>query len=440
MVRKLSYFIAAALAVAPFVHADQPAPADMQKKIEQLEDKVRQLESRPAGIPYTARDVDNAIESVMKDADRRSQLLAEAGGFYGGWMDDKFVIRSADGNWSMSPGIQFQYRYVTNINTDVDNGSDNTDSGFETRRLKFSLEGSAITKNLTYTFVWATDRKSGNLVNEEAFAKYKFADAWAIKGGQLKQNTYQESTVSSKRQLAVDRSMADEFLFGGDIFSQAVELNYETECVQALIGYSDGFQSKNTNFQDPSDPTGNLTTPNSSNFGVYARLQYKVFGDWKSYQDFTSMGNKKDLLVFAAAMDWTQQGDSNIIRHVFDVQYETGPIGLFGAFVGRYNDKGSSDDIWDWAALIQAGYMLNKQWELFARYDLLEVDGRPDDSESTFHEITLGVNYFIYKHTKVTVDFLWLPSGAPSNIDSIGILANDGEAEYVFRAQFQLLL
>lgn len=440
MVRKLPCFIAAALAVAPFVHADQPAPADMQKKIEQLEEKVRQLESRPAGVPYTARDVDNAIDSVMKDADRRSQLLAEAGGFNGGWVDDKFTIRSADGNYSMSPGIQFQFRHVTNVNTDVDNGDDNTDNGFEIRRLKFSLSGNAITKNLTYNFVWATDRKSGDLVSEEAWVLYKFADTWALRAGQVKQNTYQESTVSSKHQLAVDRSMSDEFLFGGDIFSQAVELNYMSESIQALIAYSDGFQSRNTNFQDTSVPTGNLATPNSSNFAFYSRVQYKVFGDWKSYGDFTAMGNKKDLLVFAAGADWTENGDSNIIRHALEAQYETGPIGVFGAFIGRYNDHGSSEDTWDWAVLVQGSYLLNKQWELFARYDMLEVDGRPDESESTFHEITLGVNYYIYKHTKVTLDFLWLPSGAPSNMDSIGILANDGEAEYVVRAQFQLLL
>jgi hypothetical protein len=51
------------------------------------------------------------------------------------------------------------------------------------------------------------------------------------------------------------------------------------------------------------------------------------------------------------------------------------------------------------------------------------------------------MNYYFDGHNaKATFDATYLPNGVPQNIDGIGLLANDGEAEFVFRGQFQLLL
>ena len=36
---------------------------------------------------------------------------------------------------------------------------------------------------------------------------------------------------------------------------------------------------------------------------VFGRVQYKVFGDWKDYQDFTAMGTAKNLLVIGGGLD-----------------------------------------------------------------------------------------------------------------------------------------
>ena len=60
-------------------------------------------------------------------------------------------------------------------------------------------------------------------------------------------------------------------------------------------------------------------------------------------------------------------------------------------------------------------------------------------------EITAGVNYYIEKHAaKLTADLTYLPNGTPltgSTADNIGHLPNENdEAEWLFRAQFQLLL
>jgi hypothetical protein len=436
--RNLSALFAAALVGlgATVAWAQPPSQADLQKQIDDLQQQVKELQAQRAATPaFSAKDVDAAVDSVLRDADRRSQLLAESGGFYGGYMDDKFQIRSADGNFSISPSVWFQFRSVTNVNTDTKHGGedDNIDNGFEMRRLKLGFDGNAWSKRFYYNFVWATDRKTGNLVNEEAYIRYQFADNWAVKAGQYKELVNQESSVSSRRKLAADVSMANQFIWGGDTYIQGVELNYDdNNAIQASLGFIDGFTSFNTNFQDP--PT------NPFDFGVTARVQYKVFGDWKSYADFTANGNKKDLLVVGAGGEWSQNGDTNIYRYSADAQWEVGPFGIFGAFIGRYTDPGAGPTSWDWAGIAQVGYMLNDQWELFGRYDYISVDNATT-SEDTFHEIMVGVNYYIHKHNlKVTVDAAWLPNGAPANLDAIGVLANDGNDEFVFRAQLQFFL
>jgi hypothetical protein len=426
------------LGTAANAWADQNSSADLQKQIQELQAQVSELQAQRAIAPaYSASDVNSVVDSVLKDAERRSQLLADGGGgFLGGWENGKFTIRSADGNYSLSPGIWLQFRSVTNVNDrSGGEGGNNLDNGFELRRLKLSFEGNAITKDLTYGIVWATDRKNGNLVNEEAWARYAFADNWAVKVGQYKELIYQETATSSKRKLAVDVSLAGQILFGGDTYSQGIELDYgdHDEALRALVGISDGYGSVNTNFQDP--------PANPFDFGVYGRVEYKLLGDWKSYTDATALGNKHDLLVIGAGGDWSQNGDQSIYRPAIDLQWETGPFGVFAGLIGRYTDSNSGSSTFDWGAVAQLGYLINSRWEIFGRYDLLKLDNVAAGKEDTFHELTLGVNYYLKGHNaKVTFDGGWLPNGSPSNADAIGVLSNNGENEFYIRGQFQLVL
>ena len=69
--------------------------------------------------------------------------------------------------------------------------------------------------------------------------------------------------------------------------------------------------------------------------------------------------------------------------------------------------------------------------------DVLFANGATEDF---FHELTVGVNYYIQGHAaKFTLDASYVPNGSPNNQTGLGILAGD-DAEFVFRGQFQLLL
>jgi hypothetical protein len=208
--------------------------------------------------------------------------------------------------------------------------------------------------------------------------------------------------------------------------------------MRADVALTDGFNSRNTNFQDP--------PANAFDFGVHGRFDWLVMGkDFKGYNQFTSMGNKSgDFLVIGAGADWSQSGSDNVYHTAVDAQWNSGPWGVYAAWVTLYNDPSGGASSWDCGFLAQVSYLINPQWEVFGRYDYFHLDDNSPIShgtENTFHEITAGVNYYLHGHSaKVTVDVGWLPNGSPNNQTGIGVLANDGENEYYIRAQFQLLL
>ena len=89
--------------------------------------------------------------------------------------------------------------------------------------------------------------------------------------------------------------------------------------------------------------------------------------------------------------------------------------------------------------------MYNDDWEFFGRWNILFLD---DDvlastSENEFMEFTIGVNYYLEKHSaKVTVDLNYLPEGIPdgTSLTGIGYLEGEGDGQFAIRGQFQLLL
>ena len=106
--------------------------------------------------------------------------------------------------------------------------------------------------------------------------------------------------------------------------------------MRADIGFSDGYNSRNTDFQDP--PT------NAFDFGVHGRFEWLVFGkDFRRYTQFTNMGAKggDDFLVLGAGGDWSQNGDVNLYHMNVDGQWNSGPWGVYVAWVGLYGDPGS---------------------------------------------------------------------------------------------------
>ena len=441
--------------------AEEPSQQELMDQINALKAQVDRLQANQQAQQekLTARDVDATVERVLRDAEQRSQLL-QASGFTAGYDKGKFKIQSEDGNFLLNPNFQLQVRYVYNNREedaeDTFEGDSDNESGFEIRRMKFAFEGNVFSPNTKYKFQWATSRAGGAVTLEEAAVTHRFGESpYAVKFGQYKDVTFHEEITSSKRQLAVERSLANEVLAGGITdYIQGIALVWDDGAeglpLRGEFGYTDGPNTDNTNFTD----TGGSGTFGvaSPDYGGYGRVEYLAFGDWKQYDDFTAMKNTSDLLVIGAGAFYAEAGDSTAIFHTADAQWELGNrLGLYAAYYGVYSDAGPEENDdgeveggesqYDMGGVAQAGYMLTQRLEAFGRYSLVKFDDRGGD-EDRFEEFTAGVNYYFSGHTaKLTVDAVWYPDGVPSNETGVGALDPDADEEqFVVRGQFQLLL
>jgi hypothetical protein len=422
--------------------AAEPTQQELLEQVKLLQQKVEALEQKQ----MTAVDVDATVEKVLRDADHRSQLLPANGAVLAGYdsQQQRFVLRNADNSFSLSPQLLWQFRNITNYVEDGKNGGDDIQNGFELRRVKFELEGTAFSPNISYFLQWNSSRSDGTLALEDAWLKWMFSDDWGFRAGQFKDPFSHEELTSDKRLLTVDRSLVNQLLGpgGNSTRVQGVTLIYggyaKDNPFNIEGGLTDGAGSVNTNFQD---------SANGKDWGSAARAEYKVTGDWKDYRDESARNDKQDLLVLGAGVDVTDfVPGSTTYSGIVDVQWETtSGIGVYASGLGQYNSFHTGGDSTNYGGLVQVGYSLDKKWEVFGRAD----DSVFDDGfngEDTYPVFSVGFTRFFgsdgsWGHRlKATVELDWLPNGAPTNLTGIGYLAAPGENEIVLKAQLQFYL
>jgi hypothetical protein len=433
--------LSALIAPAAFAADDN---ASQDARVRELEAKVAALETKQAS---NSKDVAATIDSVLRDAERRSQLLQNSANMGAGF-DNGFYIAAGDA-WTFRPGVNFQFWNVTNYRDDSEGDDDDEEmeNGFEVHRLELMIGGTAFTKDLTYFFMWDTGNEGGSLTLLDAFVNYMFADAWGFRAGQFNDPVHHENLMDDWKLLAAERSLVDALLGGGVVDrTQGVALvygNYAADNpVNAIVMFHDGFNQDNTNFQKQG-PTG-------SDFGVAGRLEWKAMGTWDSYADFTAMGNKEDLLALGIAGDWTQFGDTDVFHGTADLQWENAAgLGAYIAGLVQHFDNSDGgtpgvddDDATNWGVLVQANYLFNPAWELFGRVSYIDIDDDIDAGDDELSEWTLGLNYYLGNNgsaghrAKVTIDLTYLPDGTP-DITYRGFIGSDDD-EWVLRGQFQL--
>jgi phosphate-selective porin OprO/OprP len=430
----------AALSGAALAQDQQPSTAELKAQIDALQRQINQIQAREAAAPENQA----TAAAVQQDAAAKSQVM---GPIYGGW-NKGFRLQSADGKFSLQPGFLFQFRNITNYRSD----EGDLENGFEFRRLRLYLGGNMFSKQLKYFIQLDNNRNTGSTTLLDAYAQYNFTNSpWAIKFGQYRNSWVHEGDVGDKNQLADERSLID-YTLGGSITDrvQGVALRYEAQSdadpFYGELSFHDSDNSKNTDFRD-----NDFTTPGrvNGNFGASARLNYKIFGHWDDYQQFSARGIKEDLLVAGGGIDFSEAGDTNVTRLTTDLQWaNTQGFSAYGEL--NYNNTttgsgGGSGD--DYGALGQVGWVIDPsapQWEVFARYAYVHLDA-DIAGEDNFHEIAAGVNYFFGpngswgNNVRLTVDLNYLPNGSPGNITGLGYLGSSGN-EIVLRTQLQLQL
>jgi hypothetical protein len=437
----------------------------MQQKIDQLEAKVKTLETAEA---QNQADVTAAIQHVLADADSHSQMLGSVSVGSGYDQATGFHLGSDDGNFYLHPFALFQFRGAGEYRDAVapgDTGADvpttgsHSQSGFEIRRLKLGVDGHVFSPDLSYFLQFDTFRSGGAVTLDDAYVTYRLSEEspFSVRGGQFDDFAWHESAVDDGHQLAAERSLVTALIggstpgFGNDVDRvQGISAIYQQHAIHAQLAFHDGYNSQNTKFFNVSTAPGVLPP---SDFGFTARAEYKILGDneaWSEYDQFSSLNAKSELLVVGGGFDWTEARSNDVVFWDLDAQYNN-PNGLsaYGAFLGQHTGvrqagllipTGSYNS---YGYLVQAEYMIKDKYEPFLRYDFTHLDGAIgtaiDGTEHNVHEITVGVNYYLYgQNAKVTLDGSWLPNGSPVDADGLGILKDDGHSELVARLQFQL--
>jgi phosphate-selective porin len=437
--------------------ADPATTQDVQQQLQALQAKVAQLEAQQQQSDQAT------VKSVLTDAEKRSQLMADSVDITSGY-DKGFFIQSADKTFTFKPGIVLQLRNATTWREDAKNGgtSDDLQNGFEIRRFKLQASGNAYGPDVTYGLQLTNNRNTAAIEVDDIWVQYMFAPHYGLKAGQFKGPFNREELISDSAQLAVERSLLNDVLGGGltGPRSQGVSFlggfggeNYSKDAVHYEVMLNDGDGTPNTDWRDTSG-----TTPDTrADWGSIARIDYKAFGSWSDLGKFSAKNSKENLLVFGGAVSASGNPGANVYRFTGDVLYQglNGKLDLYGAAIGSYSDirtasATAEDSRLDYGGIVQVGYLVNPAWEPFARADMVWID---DDfvaagagGDNGFPEFTVGVNYYMgkdgaaFNKAKLTIDATYLPSGTPGDRTGANELASGGKNEIVVRAQLQFAL
>lgn len=443
--------VAVVLLAAGVAHAEETLTMQqMAEELAALRNEVAQLrgeKSRRWLDERQAEQVKALIREVLADAETRSSLLQDnltAG------HDGKFFIAAPDGSFRLNVGGNIQLRYVVNSREDPGTDEDGLETGFTLRRVEVFFSGHVADPRIGYFVQFATSRDTDAVDLQDLILSYQLDEHWTLWGGRDKAPVMREEVISSKLQLAVDRSLVN-YLFSPE-YVEGVALGYTNQALRFSVMFNDGANSGSVG------GAGNDFHNDMADYAISARGEWKLAGDWKQTSDFAAWSGEPTSSVIGGAIHYevgetgdagaSEAADETLIWTV-DASLECEGLSLYGAAVGRHVDYdpmiGMDRD--DYGFMGQLGYMVvPDKLEPFARFEWIMAD---DDAgaEDELRLATVGVNYYFRGHnTKLTLDVIYAfdpiveSNTLGKGLTGFGLLTDAaGEDDQVAaRAQFQL--
>jgi hypothetical protein len=424
--------------------------------------KAQQATSQPARAGATSAAADEHLtpSDLLRDLDRRQSM--DLPGINAGWDPAKgFVIQSDDKSFLFHPWAFVQVRDATNYRQGGRaGGGDSTDTGLELPRAKIIFDGNIFTPDFTYQFIWATNTEAaaaptgGNLFLQEAWGRYHIPGSpFALRAGNIRDPFDHEQIVFATKSLTPERSIVNNVMANVDGIVKGVTISYGFDApspVRFEAGYTGGMRNSDTSFINyPTNP---------ASWGAAGRVDFKLFGRWLDYTQFTAMGDKEPLLVAGLGADYTEAGSTRQFSHVADVQFDLpDSLSVYAAYLGRYTTNNSGPpgtngaqttpgvypDTYDSTLRVQAGYLIAHHLEPFARYEYLHfanIELAKGSAHDTIQDMTIGFNYYFVGHrAKISAAASYLPEGSPLANTQSDLLANR-KNEVIIQAQFQLMI
>ena len=471
--------VGAMVCLTSLVAADSTGSIDtLRLELDELRSRKDALSARIDAQDSTwlneerAGEVRGLVQDVLADSQSRTNLQ-DSGMTAGYKAGSGFYLSSQDGSFSLMLSGELQARWVMNRNpgrpVDPVTGSsaEETQYGFQVRRATLRFMGSVVDPSWTYNITGSFEgpevvvnaggpvttgvqSNGGAFEFQEAYIAKQLENGLQLTFGQFKTPWMREELVESSQQLAVERSVINEFYNQGR--AVGIMASYLTDNWNLAASYNNGQQTalsegtRYTNFTD-----------NPADWSFSGRFEYKFLGDWSDFDSFTSSpGDESAIMVGVAGMG-QKYGDKSIWDSVSvwgvtaDISMKFARWSLFGSYVWQsYDNDGVQFDSWNpWGAVVQAGYSLTSEWELFLRYEDGNASGGIGNAFNIGAEdgnpsiVTLGANYFINDNVKFTLDwginFADNMSLFAGNGSDTGWTSSDESDQWVLRAQLQLL-
>jgi hypothetical protein len=499
------------------------APDDPQDAVRALSDEVDRLRARGEALRTRLDDGDEAwltgerareLRGIVTDvlADSATRTALQDDGVHSGYDPGSgFTLASNDGGFTLKILGQLQFRWVLNRNpsgqdysgdnylTDVVNDTSTVNGsrtawGFGTRRAKVKFQGTVVDPSWSYQVNGAFGRTTGVFDFEDVMITKTYDCGVMVSVGQFKTPFMREELVSSRVQLAVDRSMVNAFFQTGR--GVGVDVRYQTDQFSLEGAYTNGMQTA---------LAGGQMDTNSSNsptdYAFTGRLQWKLAGEWSQFKGFNA-GVDEETAVMIGVAGMTQEyngnasgasafalpalippailsglsldgstvngvtadisakfGSFSLFASAVWQQYEMMGSGASAIFAGDYDYELSTVN--PWGVVLQGGYALCEEVELFTRYaygdsDLSDLSFQIKDlpalpapigvplGETAYSILTVGGNYFVNDNVKLTVDWgINLQSSLvgvnEGDRDGLGWGLSNAKNQWVLRAQLQLL-
>lgn len=508
---------------------------DAMNEIANLKKEIAELKAANGDKWLTEQretEIRAVVQDVLADADTRSSLqAAQATSGY----NNGFFISSPDGNFKLQINGQLQTRWAYNwLSTrDMNNSATNTSPGtavspatfnnagvakaaygFEVRRAKLEFSGHisdpswqyAVT--LAYQQFFGTNNVQANLNNnnerfaggggvtqgdnfaggiglENAYIKKDLGNGFNVMVGQFKSPFLREWLVSSKYQLAAERSLVNTLFSTG--WTQGIQLNWNNDMLRVMASYNDGANNANLGSAAGTNVGSGLADNSGVGFTQWAftgRVEAMLSGNWAQFDNLTSFRGEGSGILVGGGINWQRGGqqsnlntnttpangnaDGEFFSWTIDATWDLGGANLYGAWVMNtsYSLPGGASDINSYGILVQGGYFITDAIELFVRWEWMStqhtnannatlnnvaVDNISDNTPNSafVNNIgTVGANWYISKNVKWTTDFgvSWNPVTFQTGLFGQNIAGADyrteganGGGQIVFRTQLQLL-
>lgn len=363
-------------------------------------------------------------------------------------LSNKLEWSTTDKAFSLRIGLHAQYRYNANFRDGSAIPDGNTHGEFthggQIRRAKLSMSGKVADDKTSYKVTLAASKSTGLVSVEGWTLSRRFDGGLSITVGQTKLPLLREYSVSSRYQLAVDRSQLSSVY--SQSYSQQIAATYTADRLRVSAAFSDGIKTTNKDFIDPAEADYALTGR------VETRLGEAPF---KQYTDFTAFpGDEFGVLIGIAGH--TQDGghtglgtmNTQITIITADISAEGDGWNAFASGVWRRTDAAGADSFDDYGILAQAGVFVTNDTELFARWSTIFPDTDRTGGSDSYSTLTGGANYYVIPASHAItisgdVQYMFDAQASSASIikasTSINQLADTSDGQVAARLQLEFI-